>query len=860
MTMTSETGLPRAEFLRNPPDICVLTFSSDERNDHFDLISRCLDSVLEKTDPAKYRLHIGCNNLSKRAMAYIDGLVKGYGAVKYIGKASLDINEEVIFPKYPMMRRMYAESEGDWIIWFDDDVYVTEKDWLERLEMAINRSPEVDQFGIPLGIVLPCSVEAWIRNARWYRPGRIRYTETSEGRSITDTFIWGGFYALSKKAIEACHIPDERLVHNYGDFTTGMALHHNGFKIGEFKYGFISGDDTRRGIHNETKISPDDQMVGKKIVKDGRCMFRWESISASQPPPEKEISSGGHCTLPAGFLETTLKGNLAALAQVNPDLLRRICLPVESSHIQFLDAEEALYCGHNTTASFALKEKNLHTSLCEADLSRDIILFGIGMGEQLDGLLRQPGAVRVSVWDRDPWLVRLVLMRKDYSHDLISGRLKLAMGIDLLDLIETADHASIICHPLLRTVYKTEYDLLTNDKRQKRAVVCSGALFVDDIKKCLKDLNYSLYTLDIKGLALEEMGRTLDRFDPEFVFAVNYTNGLSEFCSERGVPLLCWEVDPAADRLAPCRSSAEGIHIFTYRKANVQEYLLSGFTHVEHLPVATDPEKRCPPALSSFDLQKYGAPLSFVGSSMVEQANLFRDIFLSYYADYRGHLEGAQEEGKTLLDELLAHQRLDYSNYLLPDLLHQYSPEFLDYLLSLPEAHDPFMLIGEIAASEKRVRYLSRMGCMGLRVWGDSGWRVLESEGIRYMGTAGHHYEINKIYAGSLINIDINRLYQDDIVTMRIFDIMSCGGFLLAEYGPGLEELFEVGEEVEVYHTLDELAEKASYYLEHRDRAREIALKGREAVLRRHTMKMRVEHMIGKAFHSHAPRRSAFGG
>ena len=154
------------------------------------------------------------------------------------------------------------------------------------------------------------------------------------------------------------------------------------------------------------------------------------------------------------------------------------------------------------------------------------------------------------------------------------------------------------------------------------------------------------------------------------------------------------------------------------------------------------------------------------------------------------------------------------------------------------------MLGGEVAAAEKRVNYLAKLGNFDMKVWGDEGWRAIEQYGVKYMGSAGYIYEINKIYDASCINIDRNRLYQTDIVPMRIFDIMACGGFVLVEYSRELDEIFEIGREIETYRTVDELVSKADYYLDHRAEALEIAELDREAVCKNHMISMRVNHML----------------
>lgn len=73
---------------------------------------------------------------------------------------------------------------------------------------------------------------------------------------------------------------------------------------------------------------------------------------------------------------------------------------------------------------------------------------------------------------------------------------------------------------------------------------------------------------------------------------------------------------------------------------------------------------------------------------------------------------------------------------------------------------------------------------------------------------------------------------------------MACGGFLLAEYSTELEELFQSGHELEIYHTLDELNLKTQYYSDHLEEASAIALRSMQVVREKHTIRNQVEHML----------------
>jgi GT2 family glycosyltransferase len=270
------TRLFKVDFRKLPINICVLAFSSDHsrEHDHYSIISRCLYSIIEHTQPEKYRLHIGCNNLSPRAMALVDEMVTEHKAVRYIGKAGQDKNGKRVYPKYPLMRHMFRSTAGreetaeasDWIAWFDDDSYATESDWLERLEETINNSPRVHQLGQLSGLLPSTSDIEWATAFPWFNPAvGIPQAELPNGRIRPGfNFIRGGFYAISRRAITACSVPDERLFHNRGDWSTSLALLHKGFKLADFTYGIDIDAEPRRGIHENRWTAPDDPALAEK--------------------------------------------------------------------------------------------------------------------------------------------------------------------------------------------------------------------------------------------------------------------------------------------------------------------------------------------------------------------------------------------------------------------------------------------------------------------------------------------------------------------------------------------------------------------------------------------------------------------
>ncbi len=73
----------------------------------------------------------------------------------------------------------------------------------------------------------------------------------------------------------------------------------------------------------------------------------------------------------------------------------------------------------------------------------------------------------------------------------------------------------------------------------------------------------------------------------------------------------------------------------------------------------------------------------------------------------------------------------------------------------------------------------------------------------------------------------------------RNFEVPGCGGFLLTGHVDGLEEYYRLDEEVVCFASVDEMIEKAQYYLDHEDERQKIAERGHERTLADHTYEKR---------------------
>src|SRR5687768_5732632 len=93
--------------------ICVLLYG-----DHPALARQSLKSIREHCPREQYRLTVGTNAISRETQEYLQNL-------SFAGAIDRWIDSPTNINKCPMMRRMFATVDTDFIWWFDDDSFIT---------------------------------------------------------------------------------------------------------------------------------------------------------------------------------------------------------------------------------------------------------------------------------------------------------------------------------------------------------------------------------------------------------------------------------------------------------------------------------------------------------------------------------------------------------------------------------------------------------------------------------------------------------------------------------------------------------------------------------------------------------------
>ena len=91
--------------------------------------------------------------------------------------------------------------------------------------------------------------------------------------------------------------------------------------------------------------------------------------------------------------------------------------------------------------------------------------------------------------------------------------------------------------------------------------------------------------------------------------------------------------------------------------------------------------------------------------------------------------------------------------------------------------------------------------------------------------------------------IHLNFNISNDI-NYRTFETCGCRTMLITNYTPGLEKLFDIGKEIVVYDSIEDLDNKVKYYLDNPEERNKIAKAGHERAKKDHTYYERAKKLI----------------
>lgn len=331
---------------------------------------------------------------------------------------------------------------------------------------------------------------------------------------------------------------------------------------------------------------------------------------------------------------------------------------------------------------------------------------------------------------------------------------------------------------------------------------------------------------------IERLSWEIRDFRPDLIFSVDHVGLVPRLFELMRVPYGCWWVDNPffwVTKEMLIQGVSDYACIFLWDRGYTDNLKALGFKEIHFLPLATNPERFKKIELSSRDKERFSCEVSFVGSSTIDIALNFEEFFLKRIKDpsTKGFIKEAMRQQ--------AINPLDWMEGILKRL--GLDPSSL-------EDGERFSRILEFASmAGYREGILKALSTFDLRVYGDSGWRRIIGEGV-YFGPADYENDLPKVYNGSKINLNITMAQMKEAINQRVYDVSACGGFVLSDFRPDLERLFELGKEVVCYQNIKELKALCDHFLSHPREREEMADRAQKRVLREHTYMVRMDEAL----------------
>lgn len=330
-----------------------------------------------------------------------------------------------------------------------------------------------------------------------------------------------------------------------------------------------------------------------------------------------------------------------------------------------------------------------------------------------------------------------------------------------------------------------------------------------------------------------------------FVFTINFFPWLSHLCNLTHLPYLSLIVDSPVLELYDNAIKNPCNRIFMFDKASYLDFYDKNPNCIFYLPLATNVTRtnKLFNTTASELKKKYEADISFIGSTYQEKC-AFNQIKLPEYES--GYAMGIIE----------AQLKVYGYNFIEEMLSDDFVQKFMKYAQNIDVAANEIPIYRAIVAQhflsvkvgeQERLRLLKLISeHFDVNMY--TGSNTSSMPLIHNCGYASFLVDMPLIFHKSKINLNITAKSIRSGLSLRIFDILGCGGFLITNFQSELPDYFEIGKDLVTYESPQDLLDKCSYYLKHEDERIEIANNGYEKVKQFHTWDIRLVQLLQLAF------------
>ncbi|MCM1037843.1 MAG: glycosyltransferase [Ruminococcus sp.] len=315
--------------------------------------------------------------------------------------------------------------------------------------------------------------------------------------------------------------------------------------------------------------------------------------------------------------------------------------------------------------------------------------------------------------------------------------------------------------------------------------------------------------------------------DLDFVISHIFAPVIAAQTNKRGLKYAVYGVDsPMYHTYLEKYPRLPNCYLFYFDHAEYMRMRQMGYTNAYYLPLAADIIWTENLQVTDEEIAKYQCDVSFVGGLY---SNSLYDRGLHYFpADLQNTFSEMMENCAFYWD---GQDRM--TPFVTPQLMEsmrRYCPRIFNDMYDMPaEFYMKHQFFYRKLTNIERTLLLQTLAEQyDLRLY--TGPEEEVPEGIRRFPPVDYLSDAFKVFYSSKINLNITLRCIESGVPLRIFDIMSVGGFVLSNYQQEMTELFEEDKEIVLFRTPEEMLEKADYYLHHDKERIRIGINGYKKV------------------------------
>lgn len=287
-------------------------------------------------------------------------------------------------------------------------------------------------------------------------------------------------------------------------------------------------------------------------------------------------------------------------------------------------------------------------------------------------------------------------------------------------------------------------------------------------------------------------------------------------------------------------------YLFYFDKREYQMLKALGYKNVYYLPLAANFLEASALVITDEEINKYKCDVSFIGG--LYSKNVYDDYVQDFPDRFQELFAVIMEkcafrwDGSNRIEPFLTKEIIELIKRICPDVA-----EDMGYHDNMPEEY----YIKQWFFSRKLTNIERTLLLNLLAERYDLHLYTREKEivppNIKRFPEI-YFKEACKVYYSSKINLNITLRSIESGVPLRIFDIMSVGGFVLSNYQEEMTELFEEDKEIVLFRTPEEMIEKIDYYLAHEQERIRIGYNGYQKVKKCYTYEHQVQKILDVLF------------